>query len=312
MFAFARSRPLRVLQHVGGRRLLSDGALIVPVPEKPKGWPTPWITEEDATNYLFPLYSLGWYIVGNPSRYASRTASLACNLKFLKPSPASAFAREIIELSETENHHPSWLKVSHSTGSSVVEVCSATHSALRPEWDPADTPASRALEGLTVRDLRFAALVSSLSTFPASPSDDIEPGPTRPNWDDLCAKLQLWSAPKQPKGSPKQPEERKDSCIACGGPHTISACAMRHTIEPPPCAVCRGPHWRVDCPVVDLARRKNIGIVKAKAWVGRPAPNPPLPPTPCPNCGGPHWKTDCRQPQAPPELLRRFELPENP
>ncbi|KAJ7510306.1 hypothetical protein B0H11DRAFT_1183301 [Mycena galericulata] len=314
---FARfSRPLRV---VGGRRSFSDEVASVPIPGKSKGWPTPWITEEDATNYLFPLYSRGWYISSIAHEHSLlRTAGLACRFSFASSSPASNFVREIIELSEAENHHPSWLKLSHSIKSSNVQVCTTTHSALRPEWYPEEPLEKRALEGLTLRDLRFAALVSSLPASP-TPSREIGPSPTRPTWDDLSATLRLWSTP--PVTKPSKAKEEKISrtskqavCAACEGPHATSACPTRHTIQPPPCAVCRGPHWRVDCPVVEISRREKITVAQARVKIGRlnPEGESRVPTTPCPNCGGAHWKEDCRVPQAPPELLRRFELPVPP
>ena len=33
---------------------------IPPLPAPVKGWPTPWITEYDVLNYMYPLYTRGW------------------------------------------------------------------------------------------------------------------------------------------------------------------------------------------------------------------------------------------------------------
>jgi hypothetical protein len=194
-----------------------------------------------------------------------------------------------------------------------VHVCTTTHSALRPAWDPADTPDRRALEGLTLRDLRFAALVTSLPTTPDGPSAEIGPSPTRPTWDDLSASLRLWSNPtsaasKEVVGS----KTRTSACAACGGPHILSGCPTRHSIPSPPCSYCHGLHWRVDCPTRQRAQRTGSTVSQTKAKMMRRVVGEPLlepPPKPCPNCGGAHWKSDCRVPQAPPQLLQGLELP---
>ncbi|KAJ7650628.1 hypothetical protein FB45DRAFT_888301 [Roridomyces roridus] len=302
----------RLSRPVARRLFSSDAPTAVPIPGKPKGWPTPWITEEDANNYLFPLYLRSWYIAAIGKEHSTlRTAGLACRFTFPTPSPASAFLQQVVELSEQEKHHPAWLKVQHSPRNSAVHICTTTHSALRPEWHPNDTDESRALEGLTLRDLRFAALISCLPTTPP-PTREIGPSSTRPDWDGLCTTFRQWSTPVAPTAStPKTKQvEAKPSktavCIACGGPHSIAACSTRQNFEPPPCAVCGGPHWRVDCPTVVLSRRNGLTVAQARKRFGsseQTAPNKP-----CPNCGGAHWKEDCRKPHAPPELLQPFEL----
>ncbi|KAF8207237.1 hypothetical protein K438DRAFT_1931265 [Mycena galopus ATCC 62051] len=194
MFALRFSRALCVSRHVHGRRLLSD--VLFPVPPKSKGWPTPWITETEATDYLFPLYSQGWYIAAVSGALPTvKTAGLACRFTFPGCPPAAAFIKDVLTLTETENHHPCWLKLTNSGDNSLVHICTTTHSALRPEWDSTDTDESRALQGITLRDLRFAALVSSLPSNTFRPVADIGPSRTRPTWDLLCETLRFWATP---------------------------------------------------------------------------------------------------------------------
>ncbi|KAJ7075151.1 hypothetical protein B0H15DRAFT_38915 [Mycena belliarum] len=335
-----------VRKQPSGRRLLSDVA--IPIPSKVKRWPTPWITEEDATDYLFPLYLYGWHVatVRNDS---IRTAGLACRFAFPSFTPAAEFVRDILALVEAENHHPTLLNLSHSVKGSSLQICSTTHSALRPAWDATDTAESRALGGLTLRDLRFAALISSLPTSPTGPSLEIEPSASRPTWEDLTATLRKWST-SVPASSDKHTAA---PCVACGGPHTISRCENRHSLPLPRCSICNGLHWRVDCPIRQTAQRNGTTVAKTRAkmalriprepsvppsapcpncggahWASdcaapppEPCPNcggdhwmsncraPNAPPQPCPNCGGDHWKSDCRAPHAPPNLLQRLALP---
>ncbi|KAJ7914864.1 hypothetical protein B0H13DRAFT_2001409 [Mycena leptocephala] len=308
MFTLRLSRSLSVAKH-GRWRLFSDVSL--PIPPKSKGWPTPWITETDATDYLFPLYLQGC-AHGWP----------ACRFTFPSCPPAAAFIRDILTLTETENHHPCWLKLTNSINNSAVNICTTTHSALRPVWDPSDTPDSRALEGITLRDLRFAALISSLPSNTYHPSAEIGPSRTRPTWEDLCATLRHWSTRtppsnrsselmQEPADDVPKPEighskKKPPMCVACGGPHSTDTCRVRKDFTPPPCSTCGGLHWRVDCPIRGEARRSFNRLKK------KPYASSELPPEPCPNCGGAHWKVDCRVPQAPPQLLEglRLRVPE--
>ncbi|KAK7032910.1 pterin-4-alpha-carbinolamine dehydratase 2 [Favolaschia claudopus] len=314
MFTLRYSRRLRAVE---GRRLFSD--VLFPVPPRAKGWPTPWITEADAAEYLFPLYSQGWYITAVSSDLPTvKTAGLACRFTFESCSPAATFIKEVLTLTETEKHHPSWLKLMNSGENASVQICSTTHSALRPEWNSSDTPESRVLQGITLRDLRFAALVSSLPSNTFKPGVEIGPSRTRPTWEELCATLQFWATPSPSKDSAKGvqqstssdeirgPQKKNTStCPACGGPHILNACPTRHTISPPPCPICSGSHWRIDCPVTKAARRSNKTISQIKSSIVR-SDNPPQ--NPCPNCGGDHWKEDCRVPQAPSQLLDELKL----
>ncbi|KAJ7677356.1 hypothetical protein B0H17DRAFT_1079510 [Mycena rosella] len=300
MFTLRLSRRC-VQRHVSGRRLLSDVSL--PIPAKPKGWPTPWITEDDATNFLFPLYAHGWYIAPVRSD-AVQIAALLCRFDFPSFKPAAAFTKDIFDLIETERHHPRWLNISHSTTGSTLKICSTTDSALRPQWDAADTTDNRALAGLTLRDLRFAALVSSLHTSPGPPDHEFNPSSSRPPWAELCTTLRSWSTPQE---APKKGSNPRFTCAACAGPHQTSDCAVRHSLTPPRCTVCKGLHWRVDCPILKTAQRTGLTISQVKRPVRDGSFEPP--PAPCPNCGGDHWKVDCRVPQAPPNLLERLALP---
>ncbi|KAJ6577312.1 hypothetical protein B0H19DRAFT_553221 [Mycena capillaripes] len=277
MLVLRLSRTLWVPKHGGGRRLFSDAPFSIP--HKPKGWPTPWITETEATEYLFPLYSQGWYVAAvSGDQRTVRTAGLACRFAFPSCTPAGAFIKDVLTLTETENHHPHWLRLSNSADEASVHICSTTHSALRPEWDSAiDTHENRALAGITLRDLRFAALISSLPSNTYRPSAEIGPSRTRPTWDDLCANLRFWSTPPSP--STEEPPERVDSknkspvCAACAGPHRTSACRTRHTLTPPPCSICHGLHWRVDCPVSHLSQRSHQTKVSQIKKTPKTTPN---------------------------------------
>ncbi|KAJ7039518.1 hypothetical protein C8F04DRAFT_1317409 [Mycena alexandri] len=302
MFALRLSRSLYVPVHLcGPARWLHS----LPIPTKPKGWPTPWITEDDATNYLFPLYLKGWYLSTVPNDHRTlRVAGLACRFTFPNASPAAAFIKDIMTLTETENHHPCWLRVENSSKNAVVTVCTTTHSALRPEWDPTDTPDDRALEGITLRDLRFAALVTSLPSNTYAPSAEIGPSSTRPVWDELSATLRRWSTPTAPpSASSKQTQKvtatgdilaqkaartRKGPpiCPACRGAHILNACPTRDSIPPPPCTVCQGLHWRVDCPLLKQSQRTALPLFEIKRTLKETLKSTPraepLPPTPVP------------------------------
>jgi hypothetical protein len=331
MLALRFPRALYISKH-SGRRLFSD--LSFPVPPKPKGWPTPWITETDATDYLFPLYSQGWYISAVSGDLPTvKTAGLACRFTFPGCPPAAEFIKDVLTLTETENvsieylalllfvkilqHHPCWLKLTNSGDNSSVHICSTTHSALRPKWDPTDTSESRALQGITLRDLRFAALISSLPSNTFRPSAEIGPSRTRPTWDELSATLRFWATPtSQPTrtkakessdgatdGMITRREKKSPVCAACAGAHPINTCPNRHRIPPPPCALCDGSHWRVDCPVGKESQRSGKKVSQIKKTLAQTPVNP------CPNCGGAHWMADCRVPQAPPQLVEALQLP---
>ncbi|KAJ6448898.1 hypothetical protein C8R45DRAFT_149711 [Mycena sanguinolenta] len=315
MFAPRISRAFYVPKHILGRRLLSDA---LPIPTRPKGWPTPWITETEATEYLFPLYSQGWYISSVSSNApAVKTAGLTCRFAFPSCPPATTFLKDVLVLADAEKHHPSWLKLATSGENTLVHICTTTHSALRPEWDPEDTSESRALQGITLRDLRFAALISSLPSNTYRPSTEIGPSPSRPAWDELCATLRHWAVAAQPPqpdtvptpaddataGARTRPKKGPLVCVACAGPHATSACPTRHSIPSPPCSICKGTHWRVDCPVGEQAKRSKQTVSHAKRRPASGSGGYEVPRKPCPNCGGAHWKMDCRMPQAPSHLL---------
>ncbi|KAJ7671671.1 hypothetical protein DFH06DRAFT_122032 [Mycena polygramma] len=324
LFVLRFSRTLCVQRAAGGRRLFSDA--LFPAPPKPKGWPTPWITESDANDYLFPLYAQGWYVAAvNGDTSKVRTAGLACRFAFPSCTPAVAFVKDVLTLTETENHHPHWLRLINSSDDTSVHICSTTHSALRPEWDATDTLDSRSLAGITLRDLRFAALISSLPSNTYRPAAEVGPSRTRPTWDDLCESLRFWSRPNSSPPAPargdkladgvrrkKTPDsERIPRCAACGDLHLTADCPTRHDVPPPPCSICHGLHWRVDCPVRRVAERKD----RTLTYMRRTSRKTPEysergpPPHPCPVCKGDHWKVDCRAPQAPSSLLEKFKLP---
>ncbi|KAJ6520750.1 hypothetical protein DFH09DRAFT_1193694 [Mycena vulgaris] len=269
MFSLRLARPC-LQRHVNRRRLFSDVSL--PIPNKPKGWPTPWITEDEATDFLFPLYSHGWYVATVRNDSVTCTAGLARRFPFPDFAPAAAFARDIFTLIEAENVTSPLL--AQPTKGSILHICSTTHSALRPAWDP------------------LTATLQSWSIKPPSAA----------------------AAAARPKKSRTQQKSETNTltCAACAGPHATKACPTRHSLTPPPCSVCKGLHWRVDCPIrrqaqrsgstVSQIRKTSMGSISSDTSYESPS-------EPCPNCGGAHWKADCREPQAPPELLQHLKLP---
>ncbi|KAJ7293847.1 hypothetical protein C8J57DRAFT_1211247 [Mycena rebaudengoi] len=321
MLGLRLARPC--LRVVPRRRLFSDVApSAVPIPDKVKGWPTPWITEEDADNYLFPLYMQGWYIaVVKEDGTNNRVGGLSCRFSFSGHAPAAAFVRDVFALADAENasrafqelslHHPSWLKLSNlSASKAVVHLCTHTHSALRPVYDEQnDTPAARTMPGPTLRDLRLAALVAALPAHPPVPTADFGPSPLRPVWADLAATLRDFALTASPPKAPKtQTHTQKKPCPICTGAHTTAECPVRRASAPPdPCAVCGGAHWRVDCPLRWTRVDKSVLRREVRAQTRMERAREPAT-APCPNCGGAHWKVDCRVPQAPPDALKQLEM----
>lgn len=99
-------------------------------------------------------------------------------------------------------------------------------------------------------------------------------------------------------------------CPACGERHRIEHCLVRRDRLPTrPCSRCGGKHWRVDC---DL----SVPPLDRTPKTSPADPTRQLPQKnsirksrePCPNCRGDHWLVDCREPQAPPEALRKLRL----
>ncbi|KAF7312139.1 hypothetical protein MIND_00226300 [Mycena indigotica] len=270
-----------------------------------KSWPTAWISRADATEFLLPLLShYGWYLSPITTKTTGHAAGLARQFKFNKSNHATAFVNDVLELTKTEKHHPQFLHVTNWPQSSNVVICTTTHSALMPATDTLKECVS---PGITLRDARFALLVSSLSSANIEASE----GPPM-RWDVFQDTIYRWASSVSDEIGDTSSGKRK--CPACHGPHSLIRCTGRQKIPPPPCPSCGGPHWGVDCSLRRLARLHHKSVTQVKTQIRRA----PLvenittaPTTSCPNCGGDHWKIDCTQPHAPAKLLNsfRFDLP---
>ncbi|KAF7327526.1 hypothetical protein MKEN_00331500 [Mycena kentingensis (nom. inval.)] len=129
------------------------------IPPPCHGWPTSWISKTDYYAYLRPLLYRGWYLAPTPTQ----STVLARSFTFHKPSVATRFSTEILNLTALEKHHPQWLNIACGASSSRVSLGTTTHSASNAD--------NRIVPGITLRDVRFAALVASLPSAPAEHSD---------------------------------------------------------------------------------------------------------------------------------------------
>lgn len=294
---------------------------IKPIPSLPSpisGYPTPWIGKEDYIQYLLPLFSRGWGVSfktprgkeqegsildrdgSNPMARRRQTAHLVARYKFDDYQLAVAFLNKIAEVAVSENHHPRILTVEKAKTPSVALV-TQTDSAIRPTWNH---PQTRRIRGITRRDLRLAVLVETLYTDLYGDAVDmrsIRPSDHQPSWDLFIRRLQATSL------NPAASVNFNVKCYACGGPHILSNCPVRHEMQPRrPCGLCQGNHWMTDCP------KRQRGMYECRlCGMNHPTEvcpqNKPL--TNCPNCGGDHWLADCRVGQISEQTAQEMALP---
>ncbi|TFL04570.1 hypothetical protein BDV98DRAFT_590358 [Pterulicium gracile] len=143
-------------------------------PPPVKGWPTPWLTQDEFNHYMLPLYEHNWRTTIETQKQiqAEGTQSTHALGTFLEKTFAfddsrSCFAalQSIHELCEKEKHHCEWTGGGRLDGKNAVTIPVCTHTAMRPEW-PEDGSGSqiapargRKVPGITLRDVRFAILL---------------------------------------------------------------------------------------------------------------------------------------------------------
>ncbi|TFK44151.1 hypothetical protein BDQ12DRAFT_708166 [Crucibulum laeve] len=177
------------------------------------GYPTPWITNEEAQSSLYPLYARGW-----EARFIDvngRSTAMLWTRYMLKSFDAEGarFLLNISRIINTENHHPHYMKITFKKGGYVLEIATYTHQASPPPTvfhighslsDPLDLPphpTKLIAPGITVRDLRFAIRIEN--TFedmfgPFAVGNREKPvvfGGDMPTWEELYARLLLGGKP---------------------------------------------------------------------------------------------------------------------
>ncbi|KAF8634268.1 hypothetical protein AX17_004225 [Amanita inopinata Kibby_2008] len=134
---------------------------IPPLPAPVRGYPTPWVTEFDVLNFVYPLYTRGWGqslvswkppAKSSPARIGIRaqrwadngekeqtedtreryTMLLSAKYRFQDYDSAVQFFLKVVEVARTENHHPS-IQIANGTPFTVT-VTTQTDSARRPLW----------------------------------------------------------------------------------------------------------------------------------------------------------------------------------
>ncbi|KAF8659702.1 hypothetical protein AX16_001805 [Volvariella volvacea WC 439] len=149
----------------------SGTQLLIPNVPRVKDHEVPWIGESDFEQYLRPLYDLGWAI-DFKSRLAEQEAPApskllsAARIKtvFTLPnySMALKFLTRVVKTGQKEKHYPNIAILKDKLPRVWITI--HTDSAYRFIWDDEDpqTPVSeRMYPGVTLRDLRLAALIES-------------------------------------------------------------------------------------------------------------------------------------------------------
>ncbi|KAL0579377.1 hypothetical protein V5O48_002653 [Marasmius crinis-equi] len=149
----------------------------LPCPPEPlKNWPTPWLEPEEVETYLFPLERAAqWRLEFLDKQKKDRSIpTLRRTFVFTGAKPALAFMKDLIDIAEQENHHPSDLRYEEGPQTfkphGLVSVDITTHKAkispnlleyytkhIRPE-----PPSKIKREGITLRDIRFALLLEKI------------------------------------------------------------------------------------------------------------------------------------------------------
>ncbi|KAF5375127.1 hypothetical protein D9758_000415 [Tetrapyrgos nigripes] len=106
---------------------MASKSFLPPLPPKISGWPTPWLTLEEMEQYLIPLQEAAkWQIPTD-----CRPISLQRSFSFTNGPSALKYMREVIDIANTERHHPSILRY-QDTPSPRVDISIHTHSATAP------------------------------------------------------------------------------------------------------------------------------------------------------------------------------------
>ncbi|GBE90144.1 hypothetical protein SCP_1801680 [Sparassis crispa] len=142
---------------------------VPPLPPRPP-YPCPFLTQEDITTYLVPLYHHGW-IIGNAEVLADDCFDITNSTNvyvpqlgklfegFVKEDSAVAFAKALKDLQNREKHHADVCRTSNT-----VQVLMHTHTALPPPRaaDDAVPDMERVCPGLTLRDVHLAIGIEKL------------------------------------------------------------------------------------------------------------------------------------------------------
>ncbi|ESK97946.1 hypothetical protein Moror_884 [Moniliophthora roreri MCA 2997] len=137
------------------------------LPPPISGWPTPWLDIHEVEHYLLPILRDHQWRVNFVTKAQRPVPTLEKRYNFNKGPSALTFMRDVIDIANAENHHPTSLQ--YGEDSPHVSLGIRTHSAkipppvmtylldhIRPETDP---PTKSRYQGITLRDIRFALLV---------------------------------------------------------------------------------------------------------------------------------------------------------
>ncbi|KAI0729237.1 hypothetical protein C8Q72DRAFT_794696 [Fomitopsis betulina] len=221
----------------------------MPLPEAPK-YPCPYLSQEEITKYLAPLYDQGWRIGSShftlqkhvaPS--AQEAPELAKAFLFLPEREEAwiAFIEEVAKIQSQEDHHCTLL-----IDGACVHVRTHTHSA-RPLVDENAKPGN-ALDrpGITLRDVRLATLIEeAFRPF-------LTAGAAR--WRTQLLNNRHAVRPLTPKGIEHLrylggKKKYRPVCPVCGlGTHQGKDCPRKNEVAPPSaCRKCGQMHWTFLC-----------------------------------------------------------------
>ncbi|KAK7059093.1 hypothetical protein VNI00_001717 [Paramarasmius palmivorus] len=137
------------------------------LPASVSGWPTPWLDPHEVEHYLLPLQRDHHWRVTFVQKAQHPALTLQKRYNFKKGPSALNFMKDVIDIANAEDHHPTSLE--YGEDKPYVSLGVRTHSAkipqqlmayllenIRPETDP---PTSPRRQGITLRDVRFALLV---------------------------------------------------------------------------------------------------------------------------------------------------------
>ncbi|TBU50417.1 hypothetical protein BD309DRAFT_945523 [Dichomitus squalens] len=133
-----------------------------PLPGLPPAppYPCPFLTDEEITTYLLPLYSRGWTVRPSKTSGGNKPApELVKAFSFESRSNLDGFMLKVSELTQSENHHPT---IDDSSDEATRTIRVHTHSGLRPASHPGERRKDRVQPGITLRDIRYAYLFEDL------------------------------------------------------------------------------------------------------------------------------------------------------